>query len=108
LAALNRRWKDSLRADEDRPAHGFVLVGVHAQGQGTDRRFMVVRPTGEGRHRTWRGETSRHLGVLPALGRGGPGKARESPDIEAAVRCAARAGGQERARRRVRARYAVV
>jgi hypothetical protein len=40
-----------------------------------------------------RGRTSRRLGVLPALGRGGLSKARASPDVEAAVRCAARAGG---------------
>jgi hypothetical protein len=46
--------------------------------------------------------------VLPALGRGGLGKARASPDVEAAVRRAAHAGGQERARCRVPARYAVV
>jgi hypothetical protein len=40
-----------------------------------------------------RGRTSRRLGVLPALGRGGLSKMRASPDVEAAVRCSARAGG---------------
>jgi hypothetical protein len=68
-----------------------ALVGAHVPGQGTDRRSMVVWPTGEGRRGTWHGKTSRHLGVLPALGRGGFGKARASPDVEAAVRRAARA-----------------
>jgi hypothetical protein len=93
LAALNRRWTDSLGANKDRPSHNFFLVGARAQGQGTDRQSMVVRPTGEGRHGTWRGETSRHLGVLPGSGRGGLGKARASLDVEAAVRRAARTGG---------------
>jgi hypothetical protein len=46
--------------------------------------------------------------MLPASGRGGLGKARAGPDAEAAVRRAARAGRQERARRRVPARHVAV
>jgi hypothetical protein len=38
LAALNRRWTDSLGADEDRPAHDFVLVGARLHGGAADQR----------------------------------------------------------------------
>jgi hypothetical protein len=59
---------------------------------------MVAWPTGDGRHSTWHGKTSRHLGVLPALGGGGFGKARASPDVEAAVRRARRTGASTTSR----------
>jgi hypothetical protein len=47
---------------------------------------MAAWPTGEERRGTWQGRTSRRLGVLPASGRGGLGKARAGPDAKAAVR----------------------
>jgi hypothetical protein len=58
---------------------------------------MATRPTGEGRRSTWQGRTSRRLGVLPASGRRGLGKARVGPDAEVVGRGA---GALERGRRR--------
>jgi hypothetical protein len=72
------------------PWYGGSLGGRVRTGEGTDRRSMVVRPTGEGRRGTWHGETSRGFGVLPASGRCGLRKARVGLDAEAAVRRAPR------------------
>jgi hypothetical protein len=62
------------RPTASRRGTAAALVGACVPGQGMDRRSTVAWPTGEGRRGTWHGKTSRHLGVLLALGTGGLGK----------------------------------
>jgi hypothetical protein len=89
LATFNRRWAAHLGADEDRPVHGFVSEGAHAQGQATDWRSKACD-----RRDVRQGWIPTRLGAQAAWGgRARLGKAWEWPSRQGGggAACAARA-----------------